>query len=98
MERVLYGASHPHSSLCAADTLPRGGEQERKNPMALYILKDKVSTLGSVPHKHIVSPTAFRGARATWNCSLFIALRGTLGNICVTCPLGLRKIRLTEVK
>lgn len=27
----------------AADTLPRSGEQERKNPMALYILKDKVS-------------------------------------------------------
>ncbi|KAM6157533.1 hepatic and glial cell adhesion molecule isoform 2-T2 [Rhynchocyon petersi] len=26
-----------------ADTLPRGGEQERKNPMALYILKDKDS-------------------------------------------------------
>ncbi|XP_038520455.1 hepatocyte cell adhesion molecule isoform X5 [Canis lupus familiaris] len=25
------------------DTLPRGGEQERKNPMALYILKDKDS-------------------------------------------------------
>ncbi|KAM5245558.1 hepatic and glial cell adhesion molecule isoform 2-T2 [Ctenodactylus gundi] len=24
-----------------ADTLPRGGEQERKNPMALYVLKDK---------------------------------------------------------
>lgn len=28
---------------CAADTLPRSGEQERKNPMALYILKEKVS-------------------------------------------------------
>ncbi|KAM7337800.1 hypothetical protein ACRRTK_003919 [Alexandromys fortis] len=26
-----------------ADTLPRSGEQERKNPMALYILKDKDS-------------------------------------------------------
>lgn len=26
-----------------ADTLPRSGEQECKNPMALYILKDKVS-------------------------------------------------------
>ncbi|XP_032282175.1 hepatocyte cell adhesion molecule isoform X1 [Phoca vitulina] len=26
-----------------ADTLPRGSEQERKNPMALYILKDKDS-------------------------------------------------------
>ncbi|XP_012968444.1 hepatocyte cell adhesion molecule isoform X1 [Mesocricetus auratus] len=25
-----------------ADTLPRSGEQERKNPMALYILKDKL--------------------------------------------------------
>lgn len=33
-----------HSVLSyAADTLPRSGEQERKNPMALYILKDKVS-------------------------------------------------------
>ncbi|KAB1254680.1 Hepatocyte cell adhesion molecule [Camelus dromedarius] len=29
-----------------ADTLPRSGEQERKNPMALYILKDKVSSSG----------------------------------------------------
>lgn len=27
-----------------ADTLPRSGEQERKNPMALYILKDKDSS------------------------------------------------------
>ncbi|XP_060035805.1 hepatic and glial cell adhesion molecule isoform X4 [Erinaceus europaeus] len=27
--------------LKAEDTLPRSGEQERKNPMALYILKDK---------------------------------------------------------
>ncbi|XP_060035804.1 hepatic and glial cell adhesion molecule isoform X2 [Erinaceus europaeus] len=26
---------------CSQDTLPRSGEQERKNPMALYILKDK---------------------------------------------------------
>ncbi|XP_053451945.1 hepatocyte cell adhesion molecule isoform X4 [Nycticebus coucang] len=29
--------------LKAEDTLPRSGEQERKNPMALYILKDKDS-------------------------------------------------------
>ncbi|XP_053451943.1 hepatocyte cell adhesion molecule isoform X2 [Nycticebus coucang] len=28
---------------CRPDTLPRSGEQERKNPMALYILKDKDS-------------------------------------------------------
>ncbi|XP_036210258.1 hepatocyte cell adhesion molecule isoform X2 [Myotis myotis] len=26
---------------CGQDTLPRSGEQERKNPMALYVLKDK---------------------------------------------------------
>jgi len=36
-----------------ADTLPRGSEQERKNPMALYILKDKVSILVLVsPQTH----------------------------------------------
>lgn len=44
MERVLYLGQPPHSLLRAADTLPRSGEQERKNPMALYILKDKVSS------------------------------------------------------
>ncbi|XP_045441428.1 hepatocyte cell adhesion molecule isoform X3 [Pipistrellus kuhlii] len=26
---------------CGQDTLPRSGEQERKNPLALYVLKDK---------------------------------------------------------
>ncbi|XP_042136615.1 hepatic and glial cell adhesion molecule isoform X1 [Peromyscus maniculatus bairdii] len=32
-----------------ADTLPRSGEQERKNPMALYILKDKGLRLQDSP-------------------------------------------------
>lgn len=43
MERVLDLRQPPPSLPRAADTLPRSGEQERKNPMALYILKDKDS-------------------------------------------------------
>uniref|UniRef100_A0A2K6M646 Hepatic and glial cell adhesion molecule n=1 Tax=Rhinopithecus bieti TaxID=61621 RepID=A0A2K6M646_RHIBE len=39
----LYLVQTPTSLPCAADTLPRSGDQERKNPMALYILKDKDS-------------------------------------------------------
>ncbi|XP_036305387.1 hepatocyte cell adhesion molecule isoform X1 [Pipistrellus kuhlii] len=39
--RVLGLGQLPHSPPCAADTLPRSGEQERKNPLALYVLKDK---------------------------------------------------------
>ncbi|KAB1254682.1 Hepatocyte cell adhesion molecule, partial [Camelus dromedarius] len=41
VERDRCLGQPPHSLLRAADTLPRSGEQERKNPMALYILKDK---------------------------------------------------------
>uniref|UniRef100_A0A2K6RML0 Hepatic and glial cell adhesion molecule n=1 Tax=Rhinopithecus roxellana TaxID=61622 RepID=A0A2K6RML0_RHIRO len=41
--RDLYLVQPPTSLPCAADTLPRSGDQERKNPMALYILKDKDS-------------------------------------------------------
>ncbi|NXF10968.1 HECAM protein, partial [Smithornis capensis] len=32
-----------------AEGIPRSGEHERKNPVALYILKDKVSSLSPVP-------------------------------------------------
>ncbi|XP_062054433.1 hepatic and glial cell adhesion molecule isoform X1 [Lepus europaeus] len=39
----LPGKLQSRERCCQADTLPRGGEQDRKNPMALYVLKDKDS-------------------------------------------------------
>ena len=57
VERVLDLRQPPPSLPRAADTLPRSGEQERKNPMALYILKDKVISSGlsapQTPHQSL---------------------------------------------
>lgn len=53
---VLDLGQPPHSLPRAADTLPRSGEQERKNPMALYVLKDKVSSYGLGASQTPVSP------------------------------------------
>ncbi|XP_060016668.1 hepatic and glial cell adhesion molecule isoform X6 [Lagenorhynchus albirostris] len=41
--RRLQSRERSGQGRTSADTLPRSGEQERKNPMALYILKDKDS-------------------------------------------------------
>lgn len=77
VERVLYLGQTLPSLPPAADTLPRSAEQERKNPMALYILKDKVSCcrLGAPQTLHQPPPILVLGGHA-----ILISLYSTQNN------------------